>query len=142
MVDPDVALANFVPAQAIMRILRETGATAAALVAPVATSAIAMQLADADHEQSLTTRLIRQPEASPTIGQWDFGSVLWAVRLRHMLLASRRAATTAPSRPVTPTPPRPAASDRRPAAGANARDAGATPPGACRRSLLAAVAIA
>jgi len=105
MVDPDVALANFVPAQAIMRILRETGATAAALVAPVATSAIAMQLADADHEQSLTPRLIRQPEASPTIGQWDFGSVLWAVRLRHMLLASRRAATTAPSRPVTPTPP-------------------------------------
>ena len=105
MVDPDAALANFVPTQAIMRILRETGATAAALVAPVATSAIAMQLADTDHEQSLTTRLIRQPEASPTIGPWDFGSVLWAVRLRHMLLASRRATAIAPSRPVTPTAP-------------------------------------
>jgi hypothetical protein len=104
LVDPDTALANFVPTQAIMRILRETGATAAALVAPIATAAIAMQLADTDHEQSLTARLIRQPEAGPALGKWDFGNVLWAVRLRQMLLGSRRSSTTlAPA--ARPTPP-------------------------------------
>jgi len=102
MVDPEVALANFVPTQAIMRILRETSATAAALVAPVATAAIAMQLADADHEQSLTARVIRQPEASPVLGKWDFGSVLWTVRLRQMLLASG-ARGRASTGPVWPT---------------------------------------
>jgi len=112
LVDPDAALANFVPTQAIMRILRETGATAAALVAPIATAAIAMQLADTDHEQSLTARLIRQPEASPALGKWDFGNVLWAVRLRQMLLGSRRSSTTlapaarlAPAPAATPSPP-------------------------------------
>jgi hypothetical protein len=106
LVDPDTALANFVPTQAIMRILRETGATAAALVAPIATAAIAMQLADMDHEQSLTARLIRQPEASPALGKWDFGNVLWAVRLRQMLLGSRRAGTSlAPAaRPAAAAP--------------------------------------
>ena len=101
LVDPEVALANFVPTQAILRILRETGATAAALVAPVTSAAIAMQLADADHEQSLTARLIRQPESSPTVSKWDFGSVLWAVRLRQMLLASHRPPAAPPARPVT-----------------------------------------
>lgn len=104
MVDPDVALANFVPTQTIMRILRETGATAAALVAPVASAAIAMQLADADHEQSLTARVIRDPETTPAVGKWDFGSVLWTVRLRQMLLASRRVMVAPSTRPViTPT---------------------------------------
>ncbi|GAC1479253.1 MAG: hypothetical protein PVSMB9_02630 [Candidatus Dormibacteria bacterium] len=107
-VDPDVALANFVPTQAIMRILRETGATAAALVAPVASAAIAMQLADADHEQSLTARVIRDPEATPALGKWDFGSVLWTVRLRQMLLASRRNPVSPPNRPLS-TPPAAAA---------------------------------
>jgi hypothetical protein len=111
-IDPDTALANFVPTQAIMRILRETGATAAALVAPIATAAIAMQLADTDHEQSLTARLIRQSEASPALGKWDFGNVLWAVRLRQMLLGSRQtstglapAARPAPAPAVVPSPP-------------------------------------
>ena len=101
MVDPDVALTNFVPTQTIMRILRETGARAAALVAPVASAAIAMQLADADHEQSLTARVIRDPQATPVVGKWDFGSVLWAVRLRQMLLASGRVTVAPPTRPVT-----------------------------------------
>jgi hypothetical protein len=104
LVDPEAALANFVPTQAIMRILRETDATAAAIVAPIAAAAVAMQLADDDHEQSLTARLVRQPDASPTLGKWDFGSVLWAVRLRQMLLASRRPTATVPTRPVAAQP--------------------------------------
>lgn len=101
LVDPQVAIANFVPTQAILRILRETDATAAALVAPVTSAAIAMQLADSDHEQSLTAHLVRQPEAGPTVSKWDFGSVLWAVRLRQMLLASHRSSAVPPGRPVT-----------------------------------------
>ena len=101
LVDPQVAIANFVPTQAILRILRETDATAAALVAPVTSAAIAMQLADSDHEQSLTAHLARQPEAGPTVSKWDFGSVLWAVRLRQMLLASHRPTAFPPGRPVT-----------------------------------------
>lgn len=110
LVDPQVAIANFVPTQAILRILRETDATAAALVAPVTSVAIAMQLADTDHEQSLTAHLIREPETGTRLSKWDFGSVLWAVRLRQMLLASHRPRAAAPSRPVTapaaiPPPP-------------------------------------
>jgi hypothetical protein len=60
--DAQTALANLVPTQAIMRILRDTGATAAALLAPITTATIALQLADADHEQSLTARVIPQLE--------------------------------------------------------------------------------
>ncbi|MDQ6883186.1 MAG: hypothetical protein M3077_02945 [Candidatus Dormibacteraeota bacterium] len=107
MADPDIALSNFVPTQAIVRILRETGASAAALIAPVATNAVAMQLADADHEQSLTARVIRQPDTTTALGKWDFGSVLWTVRLRQMLLASGASSrnkgmpATPPVRPVT-----------------------------------------
>ncbi len=121
MVDPDVALSNFVPTQAIVRILRETGASAAALIAPVARSVIAMQLADADHEESLTARVIRQADASTALGKWDFGGVLWTVRLRQMLLASsasgrsKAAPATPPVRPVsgqTAAPTTPAAGRR------------------------------
>ena len=105
LVDPEVALANFVPTQAILRILRDTGATAAAIVAPVTSVAVAILLADADHEQSLTARLIREPGAGPTLSKWDFGNVLWAVRLRQMLLASRRPVTDQPAEPAAETPP-------------------------------------
>jgi len=101
LVAPEVAIANFVPTQSILRILREAGATGAAIVAPVTSGTIAMQLADFDHEQSLTARLVQQPEGHPTVSKWDFGSVLWAVRLRQMLLASHRPPATPPSRPVT-----------------------------------------
>ena len=114
LVAPEVALANFVPTQAILRILRETGATGAAIVAPVTAGAIAMQLADFDHEQSLTARLIRQPETGPSVSKWDFGSVLWAVRLRQMLLASHRPPAAPPSRPViAPAAVPPPAANRR-----------------------------
>ena len=85
--DPDAALDNLVPTQAIMRILRDTAASAVALIAPVNGSAAALQLADIDHEQSLTARINRQPDREPSLGQWDFGKVAWTVRLRHVLRA-------------------------------------------------------
>ena len=82
-------LANLVPTQAVMRILRDTGATAAALVAPVTSSAVALQLADADHEQSLTAQVLREPDRDAVLGKWDFGAVAWAVRLRYVLRAAQ-----------------------------------------------------
>ena len=87
--DPDAALDNLVPTQAIMRILRDTAASAVALIAPVNATAAALQLADIDHEQSLTARIDRQPDREPSLGQWDFGKVAWSVRLRHVLRAAR-----------------------------------------------------
>src|SRR6202011_5273935 len=48
-----------------------------------------LQLADLDHEQSLTARIDRQPDREPSLGQWDFGKVAWTVRLRHVLRAAR-----------------------------------------------------
>jgi hypothetical protein len=89
LLDPDAALDNLVPTQAIMRILRDTAASAVALIAPVNRSAAALQLADIDHEQSLTARIDRQPDREPSLGQWDFGKVAWTVRLRHVLRAAR-----------------------------------------------------
>jgi len=89
LLDPDAALDNLVPTQAIMRILRDTAASAVALIAPVSGSAAGLQLADLDHEQSLTARIDRQPDREPSLGQWDFGKVAWTVRLRHVLRAAR-----------------------------------------------------
>src|ERR1700687_2860298 len=89
LLEPDAALDNLVPTQAIMRILRDTAASAVALIAPVNGSAAALQLADLDHEQSLTARIDRQPDREPSLGQWDFGKVAWSVRLRHVLRAAR-----------------------------------------------------
>ena len=62
LLDPEAALDNLVPTQAIMRILRDTAASAVALIAPVSGSAAGLQLADIDHEQSLTARIDRQPK--------------------------------------------------------------------------------
>src|SRR6202045_3710917 len=87
--DPDAALDNLVPTQAIMRILRDTAASAVALIAPVNGSAAALQLADVDHEQSLTARIDRQANREPSLGKWDFGKVAWTVRLRHVLRAAK-----------------------------------------------------
>lgn len=105
---PEIALDNLVPTHSIMRILRETQASAVALVAPASVSMAALQLADLDHEQSLTTRIERQPEAEPALGKWDFGKVAWAVRLRQVLKAARIASseerTDEPTRPVMAAP--------------------------------------
>ncbi len=113
LLDPDAALDNLVPTQAIMRILRDTAASAVALVTAVNISAAALQLADLDHEQSLTARIDRQPDREPSLGLWDFGRVAWTVRLRHVLRAARggtvdEQAQQASARPaVTAVPTRP-----------------------------------
>jgi len=115
---PEIAIDNLVPTQAIMRILRDTQASAAALVAPASLSMTALQVADFDHEQSLTARIDRQAEQA-TLGKWDFGKVAWAVRLRQVLRAARPASSDDPAdeptrpvlagvgvRPAEPTPSR------------------------------------
>src|ERR1700719_773349 len=113
LLDPDAALDNLVPTQAIMRILSDTSASAVALIAPVHRSAAALQLADVDHEQSLTARIERQLHREPSLGQWDFGKVAWTVRLRHVLRAARGSAADeqgqqGSARPQAATPTRPA----------------------------------
>ena len=114
LLDSDAALDNLVPTQAIMRILRDTAASAVALIAPVNGSAAALQLADVDHEQSLTARIDRQPNREPSLGQWDFGKVAWTVRLRHVLRAARGSAADEQAQqgaarpPAAATPTRPA----------------------------------
>src|SRR2546421_12528190 len=80
LLHPEIALDNLVPTHAIMRILRDTAASAAALVAPAGASMAALQLADLDHEHSLTARIERQPEHQATLGKWDFGKVAWTER--------------------------------------------------------------
>ena len=114
LLDPAAVLDNLVPTQTIMRILRDTGASAVALIAPMSASGAALQLADVDHEQSLTARIVHQPDSEPSLSQWDFGKVAWTVRLRHVLRAARgaaveegaqpaaRPATTAATRPAEP----------------------------------------
>ena len=107
MLDPEGVLDNLVPTQAIMRILRETAASAVAVIAPVSASGAALQLADVDHEQSLTASILREPDSEPRLSQWDFGKVAWTVRLRHVLRAARRAAIEdqaelTPARAVAP----------------------------------------
>lgn len=92
LLDPEAVLDNLVPTQAIMRIVRDSGASAVALIAPMSASAAALQLADVDHEQSLTARIVYEPDSEPSLSQWDFGKVAWTVRLRHVLRAARGAA--------------------------------------------------
>jgi len=104
LLDPDAALDNLVPTQAIMRILRDTAASAVALIAPVSGSAAGLQLADLDHEQSLTARIDRQPDGEPSLGQWDFGKVAWTVRLRHVLRAARGSSADEQAQPGTARP--------------------------------------
>ena len=109
--EAEEALANLVPTQTVLRILRDTHATAAALVAPIATGVVALQLADADHEESLTARIDRPSDGEPTLGKWDFGKVAWVVRLRYGLraaLASDESTREASPRPqVAAVPVRP-----------------------------------
>jgi hypothetical protein len=108
LLEPVAALDNLVPTQAIMRILRDTGASAVAAITPVSASAAALQLADLDHEQSLTARIDRLPEREPQLSPWDFGKVVWTVRLRQVLRAAKGGAvddaSTPGVRPVAPAP--------------------------------------
>src|SRR2546422_11134263 len=111
LLDPEAVLDNLVPTQAIMRIVRDSGASAVALIAPMSASAAALQLADVDHEQSLTAKIVYQPDSEPSLSQWDFGKVAWTVRLRHVLRAARSATVDEAPQTVgkpTPTAGRPA----------------------------------
>src|SRR3984893_10198944 len=101
LLDPEAVLDNLVPTQAIMRILRDTGASAVALIAPMSASGAALQLADVDHEQSLTARIVHQPDSEPRPSPWDFGKVSWTVRLRHVLRAARGTAVDEPAPAIT-----------------------------------------
>lgn len=112
--DPEAVLDNLVPTQAIMRILRDTAASAVALIAPMSVSGAALQMADVDHEQSLTARIDRQPDSEPSLSQWDFGKVAWTVRLRHVLRAAR-ATTIDEQAQQAPARPAPAGVPARPA---------------------------
>jgi hypothetical protein len=103
LLDPEAVLDNLVPTQAIMRILRDSGASAVALIAPMSPSGAALQLADVDHEQSLTARIVHQPDSEPSLSQWDFGKVAWTVRLRHVLRAARASVDEAPQPAGHPT---------------------------------------
>jgi hypothetical protein len=82
-------LAKLIPHQGIMRLFREKKARAAALISPIPEQRIGMQLADLDHEQSLATRIIRDPERGATIEQWDFGRIRWPFHLHKMLVIAR-----------------------------------------------------
>jgi hypothetical protein len=110
---PEIALDNLVPTQAIMRILRDTQASAAALVAPASGSMAALQLADPDHEESLIARIDRPNEGEVALGKWDFGKIAWAVRLRQVLNAAHLAIAESP--PDEPARPLAVAAGARPA---------------------------
>ena len=121
LLDPEAVLDNLVPTQAIMRILRDTAASAVALIAPMSASGAALQMADVDHEQSLTARINRQPDSEPTLGQWDFGKVAWSVRLRHVLRAAIGTVVDEQGQQETAAPPATAAVPARPADPATTR---------------------
>jgi len=115
LLEPVAALDNLVPTQAIMRILRDTGASAVAVITPVSVSAAALQLADLDHEQSLTARIDRQPERKPALSPWDFGKVTWTVRLRQVLRAAKAGGNEDPSTQGQARPAAAVATPARPA---------------------------
>src|SRR2546428_892067 len=71
LLDPEAVLDNLVPTQAIMRILRDTAASAVALIAPMSATRAALQLAHVDHEQNLNAPNDRQPDSQPSLRHWD-----------------------------------------------------------------------
>jgi hypothetical protein len=115
VLDTDAVLDNLVPTHALMRILRDTDAAAVAVVSAVNVSAAAIQLADDDHEESLTARIVREPDTEPTLGKWDFGKVAWTVRLRHVLRAARSSAAEEPDKDAPERPQASAVPPTRPA---------------------------
>jgi len=67
LVAPEVAIANFVPTQSILRILREAGATGAAIVAPVTSGAIARGMGVMS--LGLRPRAVDELQAASAVGQ-------------------------------------------------------------------------
>src|SRR2546429_8505991 len=89
LLDPEAVLDNLVPTQAIMRIVRDSGASAVALIAPMSASAAPLHPPHPHHAQSLTARIVHQPDTEPSLSPSDFGKVAWPVRLSHGLRAAR-----------------------------------------------------
>ena len=88
--EPGEALTRLMPYQGIMRVLRDRQVRAAALITPLPGEQVGMQLADLDHEESLSAHVDRAPEHEPTLTRWDFAPVRWPLRLREMLRSARR----------------------------------------------------
>jgi hypothetical protein len=86
--NPQLSFDNLVTTQAMIGIVRDADASAIAVVAAASMTLAALQLADLDHEQTLTSRIERANEAVPTLAKWDFGNVAWTVRLRQVLQAA------------------------------------------------------
>ena len=118
---PTGTIDGLIPQQGIIRILREGDATAAALIAPRSADEVALQIADLDHEQSLTARIIRPEHGAATIDKWDFAPLRGPLRLRQILRSVRASASTAaPGNRMTgvtgaPSPSLKAAAEARPA---------------------------
>lgn len=82
-------LDGLIPQQGILRILREGDATAAALVATRSQDLVGLQIADLDHEESLTARILRPEAGLATIDRWDLTPFHWPLRLRQLLRGAR-----------------------------------------------------
>jgi hypothetical protein len=91
---PKGTIASLIPQQGIVRILREGNARAAALIAPSSRDVVALQIADLDHEETLTTRILRSEQGVATIDKWDFAPIRWPLRLRQILRSVRASAAT------------------------------------------------
>jgi hypothetical protein len=83
------SLDGLIPQQGILRILREGDATAAALVAPRSQDLVGLQIADLDHEESLTARILRPEPGRATIDRWDLTPFRSRLRLRQLLRSVR-----------------------------------------------------
>lgn len=92
---PRGTIDGLIPLQGIIRILREGDVTAAALIAPRSADEVALQIADLDHEQSLTARIIRPEHGAATIDKWDFAPFRGPLRLRQILRSVRASASLA-----------------------------------------------
>jgi hypothetical protein len=82
-------LDGLIPQQGILRILREGDATAAALIATRSHDLVGLQIADLDHEESLTARILRSEPGHATIDRWDLTPFHWPLRLRQLLRGAR-----------------------------------------------------
>jgi hypothetical protein len=108
-------LARLLPQQAIIRALRETDASAAALLAPLSDHKLGLQLADLDHEQTLTAQVKQSEDARPILSEWDFDRIRWPFRLRQLLRTARSSGQIAAQLPLWLDEPAAPLADERPA---------------------------
>ncbi len=111
----DGPLSRLIPRSGIVRLLRERHASAAAVVAPLESGVIGLQLADLEREQSLTARVVQLPDTTSTIDKWDFGRMRWPIALRRLLIGALKSDPAPAPRPAAAEPVKPQAlgQDRR-----------------------------